>query len=53
MYINISDSETADNKGSSSGLVHYLDKENRLDKEKAPELVWKKGEPFRLRFKAP
>jgi hypothetical protein len=38
MYINITDSETADNKGSSSGLVHYLDKENRADKEKAPEL---------------
>lgn len=37
MYINITDSETADNKGSSGGLVHYLDKENRLDKEKAPE----------------
>ncbi|MBS1504441.1 MAG: molybdopterin-guanine dinucleotide biosynthesis protein MobB [Bacteroidetes bacterium] len=38
MYINITDSETADNKGSSSALVHYLDKEIRLDKEKAPEL---------------
>jgi len=38
MYINITDSETADNKGSSSGLVHYLDKENRADKEKHPEL---------------
>jgi len=38
MYINITDSETADNKGSSSGLVHYLDKENRADKEKQPEL---------------
>jgi hypothetical protein len=38
MYINITDSETADNKGSSSGLVHYLDKENRMDKEIRPEL---------------
>ncbi len=37
MYINITDSETADNKGSSGDLVHYLDKENRLDKEKTPE----------------
>jgi len=37
MYINITDSETADNKGSSGGLVHYLDKENRTDKEKQPE----------------
>lgn len=37
MYINITDSESADNKGSSSGLVHYLDKENRTDLEKLPE----------------
>jgi hypothetical protein len=37
MYINITDSETADNKGSSGGLVHYLDKENRTEKEKQPE----------------
>jgi len=37
MYINITDSETSDNKGSSGVLIHYLDKENRLDKEKAPE----------------
>ncbi|MDR6941354.1 DUF5712 family protein [Mucilaginibacter pocheonensis] len=43
MYINITDSETADNKSSSSGLVHYLDKENRTDKERAPEL-WFNGE---------
>jgi hypothetical protein len=38
MYINITDSETADNKGSTSSLVHYLDKENRADREKQPEL---------------
>ena len=37
MFINITDSETASNKGSSAELVHYLEKENRLDKEKAPE----------------
>lgn len=37
MYINITDSETADNKGSSGGLVHYLDKENRIDIAKQPE----------------
>ena len=37
MYINITDSETADNKGGSSGLVHYLDKENRTDITKQPE----------------
>jgi len=30
MYINITDTKTADNKGSSSALVHYLEKENRL-----------------------
>ena len=37
MYINITDSETADNKGGSSGLVHYLDKENRTEVTKQPE----------------
>lgn len=30
MYINITDSDTGNNKGSSGQLVHYLDKENRL-----------------------
>lgn len=43
MYINITDSETADNKGSSSGLVHYLDKENRTNLDRQPEL-WFNGE---------
>jgi len=38
MYINITSSDIADNKSSASGLVHYLDKENRLDKAKEPEL---------------
>ena len=37
MFINITDSETADNKGSSGALIHYLDKENRLGEE-VPEL---------------
>jgi len=37
MYINITDSATADNKGSSSGLVGYLEKENRLYHQKEPE----------------
>ena len=37
MYINITDSETADNKGSSGGLVHYLDKENRANITQSPE----------------
>lgn len=31
MFINITDSKTADNKGSAGGLVNYLEKENRLD----------------------
>jgi hypothetical protein len=43
MYINITDSETADNKGSSGNLVHYLDKENRSDLEKTPEF-WFNGQ---------
>ncbi|QEM03103.1 molybdopterin-guanine dinucleotide biosynthesis protein MobB [Mucilaginibacter rubeus] len=38
MYINITDSTTADNKSSSHDLVHYLEKENRTDKEHNPEL---------------
>ncbi|MFC3563264.1 DUF5712 family protein [Pedobacter jamesrossensis] len=37
MYINITDSATADNKGSSGGLVKYLEKENRLDDKFEPE----------------
>ena len=32
MFINITHNEAAGNKGSSAGLVHYLDKENRMDK---------------------
>jgi len=43
MYINITDSETADNKGSSGNLVHYLDKENRSGLEKGPE-YWFNGQ---------
>ncbi|WPV02110.1 DUF5712 family protein [Mucilaginibacter sp. cycad4] len=42
MFINITDSETADNKGSSRDLVHYLDKENRLNTAMQPEL-WFNG----------
>ncbi|WP_426588001.1 DUF5712 family protein [Mucilaginibacter sp. R-33] len=37
MYINITDSESGDNKGSSKQLVHYLDKENRLFDNRKPE----------------
>jgi hypothetical protein len=38
MYINITDTREAKNKGSSGGLVNYLEKENRLENEKEPEL---------------
>lgn len=37
MYINITDSETGDNKGSCGNLVSYLEKENRLPESKTPE----------------
>jgi len=33
MYINITDSESGNNKSSSGQLVHYLDKENRIFKD--------------------
>jgi hypothetical protein len=38
MYINISKSETGNNKGSSGQLVNYLEKENRLIYEQHPQL---------------
>jgi hypothetical protein len=47
MFINISDSKEAANKGSSSGLVHYLEKENRLDKKKEPE-YWFNGREVKI-----
>lgn len=37
MYINITKSETGNNKGSSGALVHYLEKENRMKPENANE----------------
>ncbi|MCT1524876.1 MULTISPECIES: DUF5712 family protein [Sphingobacterium] len=37
MYINITDSKEADNKGSSGALVHYLEKENRTENIQEPE----------------
>lgn len=43
MYINITDSEMGNNRGSSATLVHYLDKENRLFKSDEPTL-WFNGE---------
>lgn len=38
MYINITDNKEAANKGSSGALVNYLEKENRLENRKEPEL---------------
>lgn len=42
MYINITDSDKGNNKGSCGELVHYLDKENRISKNLKPEL-WFNG----------
>jgi len=38
MHVKITDSEVSNNKGSCNVLVHYLDKENRLNKQRSPEL---------------
>jgi hypothetical protein len=38
MFINITNSKEAANKGSSSGLVHYLEKENRLYNKEEPSI---------------
>lgn len=41
MYINITDSETGNNKGSSGQLVNYLEKENRTAfEEKREDELW-------------
>jgi len=47
MFINITDNKEAANKGSSSGLVHYLEKENRLDLKQQPE-YWFNGNQIRI-----
>jgi len=47
MFINISDSKEAANKGSSGALVHYLEKENRIDKTKEPE-YWFNGKDIKV-----
>jgi hypothetical protein len=47
MFINITDSKEAANKGSSSHLVHYLEKENRLDHKQQPE-YWFNGQQIRV-----
>lgn len=40
MFINITDSETGNNKGSCSSLVNYLEKENRLNDHKHQPEFW-------------
>lgn len=47
MFINITDSKEAANKGSSSGLVHYLEKENRIYNKGEPE-YWFNGLHVRI-----
>jgi hypothetical protein len=53
MYINITDSVTANNKGSSRELVNYLEKENRLDEMNGPEYWFNNNsqaiEPYEVR----
>lgn len=53
MYINITDSATANNKGSSRELVSYLEKENRLGGLDGPEYWFNHGpqaiEPYEVR----
>ncbi|MGN7889456.1 DUF5712 family protein [Dyadobacter sp. 22481] len=48
MFINITDSKEANNKGSSGGLVHYLEKENRLDPKQKVE-HWFNGQQSGIR----
>lgn len=47
MFINITDNKEAANKGSSAGLVYYLEKENRLDQKQEPE-YWFNGQQVRV-----
>lgn len=52
MYINITDTATADNKGSSGKLVNYLEKENRIynkEEERWFNHKAKDFEPFEVR----
>ncbi|MGM1430196.1 DUF5712 family protein [Sphingobacterium lactis] len=53
MYINITDRKEADNRGSAGNLVHYLEKENRMENIQEPE-QWFNGqrndiEPYEVR----
>jgi hypothetical protein len=47
MFINITDNKEAVNKGSSGKLVHYLEKENRLDNKEKPG-YWFNGQQIRI-----
>ncbi|XHR94996.1 DUF5712 family protein [Mucilaginibacter sp. UC70_90] len=47
MFLNITDSKEAANKSSSSGLVHYLEKENRIYNKDEPE-YWFNGGQVRI-----
>jgi hypothetical protein len=47
MYINITDSEKSNNKGSSGELVHYLDKESRLFPDAEKE-YWFNGNSIQI-----
>ncbi|MBC7743724.1 MAG: molybdopterin-guanine dinucleotide biosynthesis protein MobB [Flavobacterium sp.] len=53
MFINITDSATANNKGSSGGLVNYLEKENKLNQKELPEYWFNNDrqniQPFEVR----
>lgn len=53
MYINITDSATASNKGSSGGLVNYLEKENSIENKSGQEHWFNNQrqniEPFEVR----
>ncbi|SEI81471.1 hypothetical protein SAMN04488018_10559 [Myroides marinus] len=40
MFINITNSETGSNKGSSAGLVEYLEKENKLKTDNTEKELW-------------
>lgn len=49
MFINITDSETGNNKGSCGALVNYLEKENRLAENKHEPELWFNGNNSEIR----
>ena len=54
MFINITDSATANNKGSSGGLVNYLEKENKIYNKELPEYWFNNKsqniQPYEVRY---